>query len=149
MTSFVLDIQKWCNEIAPLAMNKEVCNAFEEIATGAVVESPDPPGIGGFSKGLLKNSWFPEVGGIDPTVGTVPNATGADSLSRIKGVVKIFPFFGKDNFITLTNSVEHAYRAEWLGWPAGEGSNGFLWSGRVGPYAMVQTAITNYKAKHP
>jgi hypothetical protein len=147
MTSFVLDIKAF-EEQALLMANKSVCNAFEEIATGAVVESPDPPGIGGFSKGLLKNSWYPEVGGIDNTVGTVANPTGADSLSRIKAVTSIFPFYGKDNFVTLTNSVEHAYRSEFIGWPAGEGANGFVWSGRVGPYAMVQTAITNYRAKH-
>lgn len=142
-----LDIKKW-EEKALLAINKSFCNKVEELFVEPVKESPDPPGVGGFAKGLLKNSWFVQVNGTDDTVGTVPNAIGADSLSRIKAVLTIYPFYGKDAYITLTNSVEHAYRAEVLGWPQGEGTHGFTWSGRVGPYSMIRTAVTNFKGKY-
>lgn len=148
MTSFVLDIQAFA-EKALLGANKSVCNAFEEIGAGTVVESPDPPGVGGFSKGLLKNSWYPEVGGgIDNTVGTVANPTGADSLSRIKAVTNIFPFYGKDNVITLTNSIHYVMNAEDYGWMPEDSPPGWQWTGRVPAYGMVKTAITNYRAKH-
>jgi hypothetical protein len=148
MNSFVLDIKAF-EEQALLLANNNLCRDAEEVFSGVVVESPDPPGVGGFAKGLLKNSWYIDTKGIDNTVGTTPNATGADSLSRIKAALGTLPFYGKDGAVTLTNSLDYAYRAEVLGWPAGEGTNGFTWSGRVGPYAMVQTAITNFKAKHP
>jgi hypothetical protein len=148
MTGFVFDIKAFENA-ALLEMNKALCRDAEELFSEVVVESPDPPGVGGFAKGLLKNSWYIDAAGdTDNTVGTTPNTTGADSLSRIKAVLTTLPFYGRDGAVSLTNSLEYAYRAEAIGWPAGEGTNGFVWSGRVGPYAMVQTAITNFKAKH-
>ena len=147
MSNFAFDIKNF-EAAALLAINNKACQAFEDLGVEIVEKSPTPPGEGGFSKGLLKNSWYVQVNGVDNTVGTVANPNGVDSLSRIKAISKVLPFYGKDGFVTLTNSTEHAYRAEYLGWPAGEGANGFVWSGRVGPYAMVQTAITNYKAKH-
>lgn len=125
--------------------NKSVANAVESLFTSPVVLSPSPANPGEYSKGLLANQWYPELGGgydLTNTMSTNPN--GADSLSRIKAMLAHNAFFGKDNTITLTNSCKYAYRAEYLGWPLGEGTDGWVWSGRVGPYRMVGTSVNNF-----
>lgn len=146
MNNLVADIQRFAEGTLLLA-NNSVCNVFEEVGSGCVTESPEP-NVAGYAKGLLKNSWYVQVNGIDNTVGTIPNVTGADSLSRIKAVITTLPFYGKDGYITVTNSLDYAYRANYLGWPEGEGTNGWVWSGRVPAYGMVEKAITNAKAKY-
>jgi hypothetical protein len=144
---FAEDIKKF-QEKALLSANKSLCNAFEYVATQEVVLSPEAPAAN-FSTGLLKNSYYPQVGGgYDMTVGTVANPSGTDSLSRIKAAVATQPFLGKDNTITLTNSVDHAYRADVLGWPMGQGANGWVWSGKVKAYGFTSQAINNFKGAY-
>lgn len=99
-----------------------------------------------YSQGVLINQWYPAIG--DKPSGIVSNSsssTGAESRSRIKEILSRKPFLGKDSVVTLANNVSYAYRAEKLGWPAGEGDNGWHWSGRVGPYAMVAKAMSNIR----
>lgn len=149
--SFFSDIQafeKLCLEQA----SQNTDNITEELFTQAVVKSPtkmsDPQAK--FSKGLLVNQWYPEAGGAySSMVTTATNMSGADSLSRIKSTLSAKPFYGKDGVVTLTNNTEQAYRAEKLGWPAGEGANGWVWSGRQStPYAMVAASIQYIIGKH-
>jgi hypothetical protein len=144
---FAEDVKKW-TEKAALDANNSVCKAFEYVATQEVVLSPEAPAAN-FSVGLLKNSFYPQVGGgYDMTVGTTANPSGTDSLSRIKAAVATSPFLGRDNTITLTNSVDHAYRADVLGWPSGEGANGWIWSGKVKAYGFTSQAINNFKGAY-
>jgi hypothetical protein len=143
---FAIDIQAFGQKALTQA-NKSCCNAVESLFTDEVVLSPIQP-VAQYSTGLLKNSYYAKVGGFDLTVGTSPNSSGGDSLSRIKAMLAEAPFLGKDNFVTLTNSVEEAYRADVLGWPAGEGANGWVWSGRVQAYGFTSQAVNNFKGAY-
>lgn len=143
---FAEDIKKFQDK-ALLAANKSVCNAFEYVATQAVELAPEKP-TAEFATGLLKNSFYAKVGGFDLTVGTTANPSGSDSLSSIKAAVATKPFLGKDNVITLTNSVDHAFRANSLGWPLGEGANGWVWSGKVVAYNFIGKAVNNFRGAY-
>ncbi len=147
--SFLSDIKAF-QQKALLAANKSVSEAafgslgvFQE----AVALSPTAPEAQ-YAKGLLINSWYPSVGGFDTTVGTTTDYYGSGSLSRIKAMLSQNLFYGKDNMVTLTNSVDHAYRVEYLGYPMGEGTNGWEWTGKVGAYKMVATAVSIFKSKY-
>lgn len=132
---------------ALLAANSSVLKAFETVAIDTVLLTPTSPEAK-YATGLLINSWYPAVGSFDNTVGTTTDYYGNASLARIKAIVAQQPFLGKDNFITLTNSVDHAYRAEHLGWPSGLGTNGWHWTGKVQAYKMVGRAVNNLKGKY-
>lgn len=133
---------------ALLAMNKSVSNAIESVFTDTVVLSPEKPEAS-YATGLLKNSWYVMAGGgFDETKGTSPDQNGSSSLSRIKSTLAESIFLGRDNTITLTNSVDHAYRANYLGWPTGDNSTGWHWTGKVQAYRFVQNAVNNFKGKY-
>jgi hypothetical protein len=145
--SFADDVKRW-EAKALLAANNSLCKAFEYVATQEVVLAPEAPAAN-FSIGLLKNSFYAMAGGgFDLTVGTVPDPSGTSSLSRIKAIVATQPFLGRDNTLTLTNSVDHAYRADVLGWPLGEGANGWVWSGKVKAYGFTSQAINNFRGAY-
>lgn len=144
---FAEDIKRF-EQKALEAANTSLCKAAESLFTDEVVLSPIKPAAN-FATGLLKNSFYPQVGGgFDMTVGTVADDTGTASLSRIKAVMALKPFLGKDNTITLTNSVPEAYRADVLGWPMGEGSGGWVWSGKVKAYGFTSQALNNFKGAY-
>lgn len=134
---------------ALLAASKNTNNIVEELFTQAVIRSPSPTNPGRFAKGLLVNQWYSSIGSTySLSVTSATNAYGIDSLSRIKATIAENPFLGKDNEVTLANNTQEAYHAEVLGWPAGGGANGWVWSGRQGPYAMVRGAITYIQGKY-
>lgn len=132
---------------ALLAANNSVCKAAEVGFTEAVINSPTSPEAS-YATGLLINSWFPAIASFDETVGNATDYYGTASLSRIRTILAQKPFYGKDSFVTLTNSVDHAYRANYLGWPAGLGTNGWHWTGNVQAYHFVSTAINNIRGKY-
>ena len=141
--SFESDIKAFQAK-ALLAANKAVCKVVEEVFTGAVTHSPSPISDpqAKFSRGLLINQWYPQVGGFSTEQSTATNDYGSSSLSRIKATVAAMPFYGKDNIVTLTNNVDHAYRAEVLGWPEGKDPNSnWNWTGMVMPYGMVRKSV--------
>lgn len=146
--SFADDVKRW--EAKALAqMNKSVSNAVESLFTNVVVLTPSPANPGLFAQGHLADQWYTQAGGgFSSDISSVTNPNGANSLSRIKAILAQGIWLGKDNIVTLTNNVSYSYRVEYLGFPAGEGANGFLWSGRVGPYRMVGTAVTNFRGKY-
>ena len=123
-------------------------NIVEELFSQVVILSPSPSNPGLFFKGLLANQWYSEVGSYSNSLSTTTNDSGLESLSRIKATLRTNPFLGKDNIITFTNNVNHAYRAENLGWPQGEGANGWYWSGKQAPYGMVNKSVLIIKAKY-
>ena len=132
---------------ALLAANTSVNKAVESLFNEVVAHTPTAPEAN-YAKGLLINSYYTAVGGFDLTVGTATDYYGGASLSRIKSLAVGNNFLGKDNFVTLTNSVDHAYRADKIGWPMGEGSSGWHWTGKVGAYNMRDKAIVNWKGKY-
>lgn len=86
-----------------------------------------------YSRGLLVNQWYPAIKVFDRTTGNAIDDVGAGSYMRIYSILSTQPFYGKDNTITLTNSVSYIMKAERLGWD------------RTGPYAMVATSLVNIK----
>ena len=144
---FAEDIKAF-EQKALAATNTSLCKAAESLFTDEVVLSPIKPAAN-FATGLLKNSFYPQAGGgFDMTVGAVPDDNGTASLSRIKALMATKPFLGRDNTITLTNSADHAYRADVLGWPLGEGANGWVWSGKVKAYGFTSQAVNNFKGAY-
>lgn len=139
--SFLDDIKAF-EQKALLAANKSVSNVVEELFTSVVVLSPSPTNKGPYAIGLLANQYYPMVGGHSQEVSTATNPYGMASLSRIKSMLASRVFFGKDNFITLTNNVDHAYRAEVMGWEAPQ------WSGKQGPYSMVSKSVAKIRGMY-
>lgn len=145
---FAEDILKF-KEKALLDANKSVSNAAESLFTQIVVLSPSPTNPGLFAQGHLADQWYPAVGGeFSADISSSTNPSGANSLSRIKAILAQQIFLGNDNTLTFTNNLNYAYRVEYLGFPAGGGTNGYIWSGKVGPYRMVGTAVINFKSKY-
>ena len=145
---FADDVRKF-QEKALLAANKSTNKVVEELFTKVVDKSPTPPGIGGYSEGVLKNQWYPTSGsGYSGEVGTSASNIGAGSMSRIKSLLSEDLFYGRDNIVSLANNTEQAYYAEVLGWLPGKGTNGWIWSGNVGPYRMVSMSIVEVVGKY-
>lgn len=129
--------------------NTSVCTAFETVSVSTVYLSPTPPGINsGYSIGTVKNQWYAAIASFDESVGTANSITGSASLASIAAIIAQKPFFGKDNFVTLTNSTSYVARVESLGWPAADSPKGWHWTGRAVPYAMVATSISNLIAAY-
>ena len=126
---------------ALLAASNNSNTIVKKLFTYTVENSPSPNNPGPYATGLLINQYYPMIAGTSSEISSATSPYGNASLARINDIVLQMPFLGKDNFVTLTNNVDHAYRAEMLGWPAGEGTNGWMWSGRQGPYGMVQKAM--------
>jgi hypothetical protein len=146
--SFLTDIEAFV-EKAILKASSSVSNVAEDLMTAVVVNTPSPSNPGPFASGLLANQWYPSLGeDFSGMVSSDANVNGSSSLSRIKVALSSQPFLRQDGVVTLTNNVSYAYRAEHLGWPAGEGDNGWHWSGRQGPYAMVSKSMAYVQGKY-
>lgn len=134
-------------EQASASTNKIVKELLEQV----VVRSPSPAmnPTPAFAKGHLANQWYPLIGSqFSTAVALDASITGSGSLSRISSILLSKPFHGKDNTITMANNVDYAYRAEVLGWPAGTGTNGWIWSKNTGPYLMVRGAMQYIAGKY-
>lgn len=133
-------------EKALLAANKAVCNAFELVSTQLVARSPDPA-IGNYSKGHLANQWHPSVGSPSVIDDGSADANGIASFTRIRAFTASSPFYRKDNVVFITNGANYAYRADKLGWPMGEGANGWVWNGATA-YGFTGKAINTLKGHY-
>lgn len=149
MGSFSEQIKAWEQKALAVA-NKSVSNAVEELFTSIVVASPSPISDpqAKFSKGLLINQWYPSVGSASSEEGTSTNDHGIESLSRIKAMIAANPFMGKDNIVFLANNTEQAPHAEYLGWPKGEGTSGWKWTGTVIPYSMISKSVAKIRGMY-
>lgn len=116
-------------------------NVFRDLGTLVVRFSPSPSNPGPYAKGLLVNQWYFSVGAPDLSAGTTTNPTGSDSLSRLDAFIGTNPFLGRDATAYIANSTQEAMYADLLGWAAGKGTNGWIWSGRSGAYHMRQMSI--------
>lgn len=131
--------------------NDNTSKIVKELFEQVVVRSPSPAlnPTPAFAKGHLANQWYPVIGNqFSAAVSPDASITGSGSLARVSGVLLSRPFQGKDNIITLANNVDYAYRAEVLGWPAGQGTNGWIWSKNTGPYMMVRGAMQFIAGKY-
>lgn len=91
--------------------------------------------------GWLVNNWQPAVNSIDLSLQQRAGKNKTGAHKRIDTVV-INGSFLRDGYVTLTNNVHYAFRAEYAGWPAPE------WSGKVGPYGMVRKSVIDIMSKY-
>jgi hypothetical protein len=145
---FADDIKKW--ELKALeAANTSVCKAFEKLGVNLVdLTGNGNINIGGYSNGDIANNWHVSVGALTTVVPNAPDLAGTASLSRIKSLTAARPFYGKDNVVFLTNVMNYSYRADKVGWPMGQGTNGWVWSGRVPAYGFTSRAVNNLKGAY-
>lgn len=137
---FAEDIKAF-QEKALLSANKSVNHIVESLFTEVVDRSPDGS-KGNYSIGHLKANWFPSSGGgYSGETTSIADESGEASLSRIREYVAESLFYSRDNVLSLTNNVSYAYRAETLGWPAGQGNGDYgKWKGAA-PYHMVSLSV--------
>lgn len=113
-------------------INDKVLETATELFSEIVRETP-------VRTGLLINNWFSGVGAYSTAKTNVHDTTGAGSLLNIESLLQSDAFKGQDGWVSLSNNLDYAYRAEHLGWPTPQ------WSGRVGPYKMVENSMIKYR----
>lgn len=91
--------------------------------------------------GWLVNNWQPAINSIDLSLQQRAGKNKTGAHKRIDTVV-INGSFLRDGYVTLTNNVPYAFRAEYAGWPAPE------WSGSTGPYGMVRKSVIDIMSKY-
>lgn len=134
-------------EKALLQANKSVNLAFESLGSDSVVLTGDI-NYGGYSNGDIANNWHVSIGAPLLVIPNGPDISGIASLSRIKSFSKENQFYRKDNVVFLTNVMNYSYRANFLGWPSGEGTNGWVWTSNIKGYGFVGRAINNLKGRY-
>jgi hypothetical protein len=128
-----------------LAFNKKVerqisnkiiaiaCELFTEVVTGSPVD-----------KGVLINNWYAGTGKVrnGSYSETMTNKQGMASLNQIASLKSYTGFIGRDGAVSISNSTPYGFRAEYAGWPQP------VWSGKVGPYAMIAKAFIKVVPKY-
>lgn len=125
--------------------NNQIVDTAIKLFTFAVDYSPTPA-TGDYSKGLFVNQWYPQQNGYSQEHSSQKDDNGSDSRSRISVLENSKAFLGKDGNLTLSNNTEYARNVEDLGWQIGAGTNGWVWTGKVAPYAPVQNAMVRIKS---
>lgn len=144
--SFANAIKAWEEKTLQQA-NTSVTKAFSSAGIDLVTLTQNI-NFGGYSKGHIANNWQASVGSPTLTATNAADLSGAASLSSIASFEASKAFYRQDNVAYISNGVSYAYRADKLGWPSGEGTNGWVWSGRVGAYGFTGKAINNLKGKY-
>lgn len=137
-------------EKALLSANTSVSRAFQYLGTQAVdLTANGKINIGKFSNGDIANNWHISVGQPNVVIPNGPDLSGSASLQRINSFAISMAFYKTDNVVYLTNVMNYSYRANFVGWPKGPGTNGWTWSGNVPVgYGFVGNAINNLKGKY-
>lgn len=132
------------------AANTSVCKAFESLGVNLVdLTGNGNINIGGYSNGDIANNWHVSIGGIpEMVVPNAPDLSGYSSLSRIKSLAAAKPFYKQDNKVFLTNVMNYSYRADKLGWPTEDSTNGWVWTGKIKAYGFTSIAINNLKGAY-
>lgn len=145
--SFLSDIKAFQAKVLKAA-STNTTNIAQEAFLATVNYSPSPSNPGPYAKGLLVNQYYIAIGNTPSSeVSTATSDTGEASKSRIKLLSVSLPFFGKDNTVTLANNTEEAHYANKTGWKKGEGTNGWVWTGRA-PYFMTAKAMSYIESKY-
>ena len=127
-------------------VNKEIVDVAVKLFTYAIDYSPTPQ-TGDYSKGLFVNQWYPQQNGYSQEHSSQKDGNGSDSRSRVSVLENSKAFLGKDGSLTFSNNTEYAGNVEDIGWDFGEGTNGWIWTGTVAPYAPVAKAMTRIKSE--
>lgn len=136
-------------EKALLAADKSVTKAIQTLAADAVSFTANGQiNRGGYSDGDIANNWNISVGSPLMTTPNSPDLSGSASLSRIAAFSGQKAFYRRDNKVFITNVMGYSYRANYIGWPVGKGTNGWTWTSGIGPYGFVQRAIASVKGKY-
>lgn len=137
-------------EKALLKANHNVTQAFISLGTNSVTLTQNI-NLGGYSNGDIANNWHVSYGAVNVPIPNGPDLSGAASLARINSVAQSMEFYRKDSKIFLTNAMGYSYRANFLGWRAGPGTNGWTWVNNIKAgtgYGFVGIAINNLKGKY-
>ena len=141
---FANDLKLAC-ESTEKEINSQVIKVATDLFRSIVNLTPSPTSeqAAPTATGLLINQWYPqEGGGFSSSLSSSTSTNGSASLSRISELSSSNEFLGKDGVVTLTNNVDHSYRAEYQGWPQP------FWSGRSVAHAMVGRSITKILAEN-
>lgn len=139
MGGFADSVKANCQKILE-AVDKKSYSIASQLFTNIVVLSPSPSNPGETAKGLLANQWYTQIGTSPSSeLSSATSPYGSDSLSRINSLANQKIFYGKDGAVTFTNNVPYGILAEKLGWTGGS------WSGKVGPYRMVELSFIKIK----
>jgi len=147
--AWTLDIAKWADKALQHA-NKNCCDIVEFVGTESIRLTLNI-NKGGYSKGHIANNWRVSGGGPDLTHTPTGDMTGSASYARIRAFRLSKPFLGKDDKVFITNSVNYSYRADKLGWPKGQGTNGWTWKNDIMAgvgYGFTGIAINNMRGKY-
>lgn len=126
-------------------VNSKCYEIAKELFRKVIEFTPSPSNPGPWAKGHLVNQWYTgENGEYSEELSSETDPTGSGSLLRISTLSGNI-FRGRDGSLTLVNNLSYAYRAEVLGWPAGEA--GHNWKG-ARPYAMVARALQIIGSKY-
>ena len=118
-------------------VDMSITTTTKDLFTLVVDKSPKQP-YARWSAGLLINNWFVGENTLNQSTTASVSSSGSESKARIDEI-KTGTFREKDGYVSLTNSISYAYRAEKLGWPRADNAR---WTGTVMPYAMVQNSLT-------
>lgn len=145
--SFLSDINKFRDK-ALLAASNNTNKVILDYGMKLVELSPRKP-FAEFAQGYLVNNFHAALGNTMSFGASNPaDMSGSGSISSIKAVLSTLPFHRKDNVVTIVNSAPWAHRANVLGWPAGQGDNGWHWSGRISPYQFTAGSINYILGKY-
>lgn len=98
------------------SVGESVMDVVEKFQITVVDYSPTKFIGAKYAQGVFVNSWYPAVNEFDPTVGGAADMSGSGSRQRILAMRATKPFSQGDAFISLSNSLDYAYRVEHLGW---------------------------------
>lgn len=93
------------------------------------------------TRGTLVNNWQAGVGVFNTQFQSRPGPDKQGAKRRMELIITKGSFLGKDNFVTLCNSTEYAWRAEFGGWEPPR------WKGTP-PYAMVRLSLAEIASKY-
>jgi len=143
MGSFTASLEKNINKVLTEVNDKCYIISFD-LFTKVVSLSPTQPSAK-YAKGHFINNWFSAANTY--SMSTTPSVSydGMSSLSSIAALKSTKVFLGTDGFVSLSNSLSYARNVEYEGWKKSENPS---WTGTVGPYAPVRTALTMTAAKY-
>lgn len=134
--TFSASISTFAKKLTPVRVDVAVTKIAKELFKGVILRTP-------VYQGILINNWMPMKNGYNEST-TEQKGNAAGAIAKVEAIITPGTFLNKDGFVTMTNSLSYAYRAEYLGWPEKDG-----WSGRVGPYRMVGLSLTEISARYP
>lgn len=135
-------------EKALLRANQSITEAIVTLTNDVISFSPRKEIGAAYSRGSLINNWRISTGSPDMTFDGMTDDKGTMSSIRAKQFAKTFHFLKQDNTVFISNSATWSFRANYIGWPIGPGTNGWVWTNGVKAYGFVGKGINNLKGKY-